>query len=261
VGQIVDLALDFRLGDGYRSRSQIARVVTQGWIGRELECLNCTAPRLEPTAQNTKARDFVCEKCDEPYELKSTAGRFGRWVNDGQYETLLDTIAHSRTPNLLLLECDLAAGQVRTLSAVHRRVLSQLAVVPRKPLGPMARRAGWRGCNIDLNLVPMSGRISIVSNSTQAPWSVVRADWSRLGFLIDLQPQEQGWIQDVLACVQQLPDDTFELKDVYEYDGQLGKLHPENRHVRPKIRQQLQQLVAKGLLTRTERGKYLRTTR
>jgi type II restriction enzyme len=43
---------------------------------------------------------------------------------------------------------------------------------------------------------------------------------------------------------------------VYAYDEQLQKLHPENKHIRPKIRQQLQILRDRGILEFKGQGKY-----
>ena len=48
----------------------------------------------------------------------------------------------------------------------------------------------------------------------------------------------------------------FLLDDMYAREGELAKLHPANRHVRDKIRQQLQVLRDKGLLEFLGRGKY-----
>jgi type II restriction enzyme len=253
----VDLALDPSLGEGLRSQSQIARRVTQGWIARELGCLSCNSLRLSQTAENTKARDFVCGSCDEPYELKSTSGRFTRWVLDGQFETLMDVITSGRTPNLLLMEYDRPHQRVRGLSAIRRQLLSPLAVVARPALRPPARRAGWKGCNIDLQRVPSSGRIRIVSESVALPWSDVKNAWSQVGFLVELRPETGGWIRDVLSCIDELPE-TFTLRDAYRFESRLARVHPENQHVRPKIRQQLQVLVKNGILARRGRGRYAR---
>ena len=49
--------------------------------------------------------------------------------------------------------------------------------------------------------------------------------------------------------VQSLGKLEFTLADVYANAGSLAKLHPNNRHVRDKIRQQLQVLRDLGLLT------------
>ncbi|MGA1975611.1 MAG: hypothetical protein ABSG92_08240 [Conexivisphaerales archaeon] len=39
------------------------------------------------------------------------------------------------------------------------------------------------------------------------------------------------------------------MRELYQFDGELAALHPDNKNVRPKIRQQLQILRSKGLLT------------
>jgi type II restriction enzyme len=46
----------------------------------------------------------------------------------------------------------------------------------------------------------------------------------------------------------------FTTADVYTHDRELEQLHPDNRHVRDKIRQQLQVLRDAGLLLHIECG-------
>jgi len=255
----VDLRFDSPDLARYVSKSQVARVATQRWVGRELPCPRCSTSPLQPTAENTKSRDFVCSNCDEPFELKSKAGRFTRWVVDGEYRTFLDSVLSGRTPNLILLEYDPNAMEVARLEAIHRTLLSPLAIVARKPLSQRARRAGWQGCNLDLSTVPVDGRVAIVSNGEVRPWPEVTEAWSRFEFMIRIRPDSRGWLRDVLACVQQLPSAQFTLDQVYSFERELTELHPSNRNVRPKIRQQLQILVAQGLLARARPGLYLRT--
>ena len=48
----------------------------------------------------------------------------------------------------------------------------------------------------------------------------------------------------------------FVLQDVYAYAGQLQDLHPDNRHVPDKIRQQLQVLRDLGFVEFLGRGRY-----
>lgn len=240
----------------YTSRSQIARVATQTWVRRELPCLKCSSHPLSPTAENTRSRDFVCAQCGEPYELKSKVGHFTRWVADGEYHTLLETIQSGRTPNLLLLEYDAGALSVQRLQAIHRTLLSPLAVVPRNPLSSSARRAGWQGCNLDLNVVPQTGRVPIVWDGAVLPWQVVVGAWSRFDFMIRVRPESKGWLRDVLACIQKLPATAFTLDEAYGFEPVLAELHPSNQNVRPKIRQQLQVLVAQGILRRLRPGMY-----
>lgn len=252
----VDLEFSSILEGLYTSKSQIARVATQTWVRRELPCLNCSSQPLAPTPENTKSCDFLCSHCKEPYELKSKAGRFTRWVANGDYNTLLTTIESGKAPNLLLLEYDPVRLCVERLQAVHRTLLSPLAVVPRKPLSPAAERAGWRGCNIDLGIIPEPGRVPIVWDGAILPWPSVVGAWSRFDFMIRIRPESKGWLRDVLACVQRLPTSVFTLDEVYGFESALSVLHPSNLNVRPKIRQQLQVLVAQGIVRRERPGVY-----
>ncbi len=85
----------------------------------------------------------------------------------------------------------------------------------------------------------------------------VRASYNRLRPLEKLQVERRGWTLDVLQVVQSLGKMEFTLADVYAHAGSLAKLHPNNRHVRPKIRQQLQILRDDfGLVEFTTPGNY-----
>jgi type II restriction enzyme len=48
----------------------------------------------------------------------------------------------------------------------------------------------------------------------------------------------------------------FSLRDVYAFAAHLEKLHPDNRHGRDKIRQQLQVLRDLGFVEFLDRGHY-----
>ncbi|HXN93810.1 MAG TPA: hypothetical protein VN879_04870 [Candidatus Acidoferrales bacterium] len=74
------------------------------------------------------------------------------------------------------------------------------------------------------------------------------ARWADLPPLEKLQVGKRGWTLDVLQVVQSLGKMDFTLADVYERANDLAKLHPNNAHVRDKIRQQLQVLRDLGLL-------------
>jgi len=51
-----------------------------------------------------------------------------------------------------------------------------------------------------------------------------------------------------------VPTNTFTTADAYAFTRELEALHPDNRNIRPKIRQQLQVLRDLGLLLHVERG-------
>ncbi|OLE56931.1 MAG: hypothetical protein AUG13_06545 [Chloroflexi bacterium 13_1_20CM_2_59_7] len=84
----------------------------------------------------------------------------------------------------------------------------------------------------------------------------VRASYNRLRPLEKLQVEKRGWTLDVLQVVQTLDKMEFTLADVYGHADALAKLHPNNAHVRDKIRQQLQVLRDLGLLEFLGSGSY-----
>ena len=58
-----------------------------------------------------------------------------------------------------------------------------------------------------------------------------------------------------MSCVRSARPE-FDLAEVYKSEEKLAKLHPANRHVRDKIRQQLQVLRDLGILEFLGRGEY-----
>lgn len=66
-----------------------------------------------------------------------------------------------------------------------------------------------------------------------------------------------GWKKDIFNYLLNIKEDIFNLDEVYKFEQRLFKLHPENRNIRPKIRQQLQILRDLGLLEFiTKKGAY-----
>jgi type II restriction enzyme len=257
----VNLRFDRSLATSCHSAAQQARVLTQGWVAREAYCLGCANGSLAPTTQNTRALDFRCESCREPYELKSSKRPFRRQVLDGEYSTLVRAIQSHDNPNLLLLNYDVTTMSVTDLQAIPRHTLSRLAIIPRKPLGPTARRAGWQGCSIDLTGLARSAFVPIIISGVVRGRSNVLDDWRQFDFLGRGSMSSRDWLPDVMSCLRRLPSEVFKLETVYEFERELNVLHPKNTHVRPKIRQQLQILVGQGLLERLTPGVYRKTRR
>jgi len=66
--------------------------------------------------------------------------------------------------------------------------------------------------------------------------------------------------KNVGLCVERLNKTNFSLDDVYRFEQELSRMHPDNRHVKDKIRQQLQVLRDKGYLEFTSAGNYQLTS-
>jgi type II restriction enzyme len=172
-------------------------------------------------------------------------------------------------------------------------MFSESAVIKRKPLAATARRAGWVDCNINLHRIAPEARIAIVitrssgrlpgrslwtktgesapissgesrgsqSRLTSAatiivPPEEVRARYTRLKPIREIKTAQRGWTLDVLNIVRRLGKPEFTNDDVYSHDRELEQLHPDNRHVKDKIRQQLQVLRDTGLLIHVESGRW-----
>ena len=143
---------------------------------------------------------------------------------------------------------------VRNLLLVPHFAFPASAIIKRPPLAATARRAGWVGCNFDLRRIPADARISIVAERQITPPNKVRAQFRKLKPLKGISVKERGWTLDVLNGVRSLGKKEFNNTDAYTLAGWLEKLHPDNRHIRDKIRQQLQVLRDAKLLIHVSSG-------
>lgn len=243
-----------RLADSYKSLSQKARVVTEAWGADNFFCPNCSSGSLHQTPNGFDAVDYVCPDCQLPFQLKSKVSPIGNKVLDGAYGAMMRAVIEDRTPNLFLLQYDRPPWSVRNLILIPHFAFSPSSILKRNPLSPTARRAGWIGCFIVLSNIPKEARIPLVTEGSVTPRAEVRGRFDRLKSLKNLSARERGWTLDVLRVVQSLGKREFVNQDVYDFSAELGKLHPENRHVRDKIRQQLQFLRDRGFIVQSSRG-------
>jgi type II restriction enzyme len=250
----MNLSMPAHLALSYKSPAQRARVVSEAWGSTNLYCPNCQSPNLNPAPNNTAAVDYFCPACASPFQLKSKSSPIGDRIVDAAYEAMRRAILEDRTPNLYALHYEPVSWHVRNLILVPRFAFSISAIEMRKPLAASARRAGWVGCNIVLKNIPPDARIRLVSDGQPASPDIVRESYRRLKPLEEIGAKERGWTLDVLRVVRSLDKTEFSNADVYAFAPQLEKLHPNNRHVRDKIRQQLQVLRDRGFLIQTERG-------
>lgn len=250
----MELRLPASLASSYRSKSQQARVVSESWGANELFCAACISDQLDSFGNNNAASDFQCPTCREHYQLKSQSRPFARRVLGANYKKMCDAIAAETAPSYYLLHYTRAAWMVRDLMLVPHLSITLSALVKRPPLRATARRAHWEGYCLDLDQVPTAAKIIVVRDGLERPTADVRADYSRIAPVLKMKPECRGWTLDVLRCVERLKINIFRNEDVYAFEGELAALHPENRHVIPKIRQQLQILRDTGLIEHIERG-------
>lgn len=240
----------------FDSASQNARIWTEGWISRSMFCPNCGAERLNQFPPNREVADFECGGCREEFELKAQRRNFGAKVLDGAYAAKIQRLASANNPNLFLMNYDRARMSVTDLLVVPKHFFTPGIIEPRKPLGPLARRAGWQGSRIRLASVPQAGKIALVRDSILVRKTTVLESWRQTLFLREESLARRGWLTEVMGCVERIGHHEFTLDDVYAFEPHLSALYPDNRNVRPKIRQQLQVLRDHGWLTFEGKGRY-----
>jgi type II restriction enzyme len=165
-------------------------------------------------------------------------------------------ILSDQTPNLFFLHYKLPQLTVESVLLIPRFAFSLSCVEKRNALSSTARRAGYVGCYFVLDRIPPHARIPVIQEGTVRPKQAVRDDYQRLRPLEKLEVEKRGWTLDVLQVVQSLKKSEFSLQDVYAHADALARLHPANRHVRDKIRQQLQALRDLGFLVFLGGGDY-----
>lgn len=168
---------------------------------------------------------------------------------------MIKQIASNAHPNLLLLGYT-TDGWVTDFSLVPKRFLVPTLIEKRKPLSQTARRAGWVGCNLRIGSIPADGRIYYVREGAVVDKEAVSSQWNKTAFLDQIDVHSRAWLVSVMACVQSLDKHAFKLEEIYQFVPNLQEQYPRNRHVRAKIRQQLQVLRDKGWLTFHGHGAY-----
>lgn len=251
------LSFDSKLAERYTSNSQRARVLTEDWVARSIFCPNCGSVSLDQYENSRPVADFCCKNCNEDYELKSKKSSIGAKVVDGAYRTMIQRLESSNNPNFFILNYDAVNLTVTNFLVIPKHFFVPSIIEKRKPLAVTARRSGWVGCNILLDQIPQTGKIYFVRNKHVEPKEKILMEWKKTLFLRDeINSSAKGWLLDTMQCIEKIGKHEFTLDDMYAYENELRVLHPDNKHVKDKIRQQLQVLRDSGYLEFLARGLY-----
>lgn len=251
------LSFDTQLADSYTSQSQKVRVLSEAWVDSAIFCPNCGHLHIDKYPNNQPVADFYCSNCKEEYELKSKRDSVGVKIVDGAYCTMIERLQSGNNPNFFLLNYDLKSLEVLNFLVIPKHFFVPEIIEKRKPLSFTARRAGWVGCNILLNHIPQTGKVFFVRDGRPEPREKVLTDWQKTIFLRDEKEiRAKGWLLDIMLCVERVGSKEFSLGEMYAFEGVLSKKHPDNHHIKDKIRQQLQVLRDKSYLEFTSRGNY-----
>lgn len=252
----MNIDLDKRKAEFYRSSSQKVRVLTEDWVNKEAFCPACGYV-IKHYENNRPVADFFCSHCKEEYELKSKKDSISSKIVNGAYRTMIERLRSNNNPNLFLLNYSLKNFEVLNFFVIPKYFFVPQIIEKRKPLSQGARRAGWVGCNILLQNVPAAGKIFFVENKLIKPKEEIIKNWRKTIFLSEEKEiNNKGWIVDIMGCIDRLNKKEFELKELYAFEGELRTKHTDNFHIRPKIRQQLQLLRDREYLEFLGGGRY-----
>lgn len=251
----MDLQLDTNLIANYKSKSQIARVLTEDWLSKNSYCPSCAQQPLKKFENNRPVADFFCQDCSEEYELKSKKGNFSTIINDGAYQAMMARVQADNNPNFFFLTYS-KTFEVENFLVLPKQFINADTIIKRKPLAATARRAGWIGCQIDLSQVPSQGRVFLVKNREIRQPELVIKEFKNTLFLREKSITTRGWLLETLKCIDKISEPIFKLEQLYAFEKDLRKIYPNNNHIKDKLRQQLQILRDKGMIEFLGQGRY-----
>ena len=186
---------------------------------------------------------------------KNDSDRFQSTVADGVYGTMIDRITSLDNPSFFFMHYN--RYEVNNLIIVPKCFFTPDIIEKRNALSNNARRAGWEGCNILMQRIPATAKIPIILNGVTMPVADVISKYKRVYSLQTKSMESRGWLVDTLHLVERL-EETFTLKQMYDFCDELTIKHPNNNHIKDKIRQQLQYLRDKGFVEFKGNGVYKR---
>jgi len=254
----MNLDLRSELTSEYRSKSQIARVLTEDWVERNMFCPECGNINIEHFKNNRPVADFFCPVCQAQYELKSKNGQISKKITDGAYDTMIRRITSNSNPDFFFMSYSLDTFRVKDLVFIPKYFFVPDIIEKRKPLSSEARRSGWVGCNILIDKIPEQGRIFVIKSENIENRASVVEKMKKASLLRTRDLSARGWLMDILNCVNMVVSEEFGLSDIYYFEHMLAEKYPNNNNIKAKIRQQLQFLRNKGFIKFLGNGKYLK---
>jgi hypothetical protein len=140
--------LDFSAAASYASRTQVARVAVESWVGRNVDCWRCGSS-LILVPPNTQLIDALCRDAGHELQVKAVAGIVGERLTGAAFAPMERRLAEGALPDYLLVSYDRPRSVVLLAEFVDGASLVRDRLTARSPLREGARRAGWVGTTID----------------------------------------------------------------------------------------------------------------
>ncbi|MDC3231042.1 hypothetical protein OAU17_01955 [Acidimicrobiia bacterium] len=145
-----------QINNEWKSNSRIYGEVIELWVENNIPC-ECSGKLITQPA-NQKSIDCICNKCSKNIQIKSSSKPF-KFNKDSklkilgaEYRTTLNSIESNVNWDLMLVHYDKEFNIVKNIKIIRSQYIGSDNIVPRKPLGPNARRAGWQGCYLEFDV-------------------------------------------------------------------------------------------------------------
>lgn len=116
-----------------------------------LPCPLCHETSLVKYKTNQKSKDVLCEKCGCQIQIKATKHTKNTQtcikLLGAEYRTTLSSVKENNVHYLVLLYSTKDGKYtIRDICLIHHDDINESCIIPRNPLSPAAKRAGWQGC-------------------------------------------------------------------------------------------------------------------
>ncbi len=247
-------AFNTKIVENYKSTSQKIRVLSESWVDNEIFCPNCGC-NVDSYENSRPVADFYCPNCSEDYELKSKKDSMGKKIVDGAYKTMIERLQSANNPNFFFLNYNARNYEVLNFAVIPKHFFIPEIIIKRNQ--GIKNRPNYIMCSIDLTRIPNSGKIFYIKNKKIESKEKVLENWNKTLFLRKSKKAElKGWILDIMKCIDKLEKNEFTLDEMYSFENLLSQKYTDNKHIKDKIRQQLQFLRDKGYLEFKGSGKY-----
>jgi len=251
----MNLTFQKYLSTPYTNNAQKIRAMSEPWTLKNWFCPNCGS-KLTKLKNNKKVSDFLCKNCLENFEQKASKKKFKWKTIAGEYNTYVKKLKGKNKPNFFFLYYLDWIFSVNDFFVVPKYFFVPEIIEKRSKW--LKNRPNYYMCNILFDKIPNSWKIYYVENWKEISKEKVLEKWQKTAFLKDIKKDNlKGWILDIMNIVESLNKEKFSLKEIYSFEKDLKVLHPENKNIKAKIRQQLQFLRNKWYLEFLEkRGNY-----
>lgn len=233
------------------SKKQIIKAITEHWTANNIFCPICWSA-LDKHKTDKPINDLFCIDCKNDFELKSEKWKFAKKIPWGSYDKAIQTIEEKPMHLFVLKYSD--DFTITNFLVVPKYFFTKDIIVKRPKA--LKNRPNYFMSDIDFSAIPESWKIHYIQNGTYKTRTQILQEWEKIKFLENEKLESKWWIFDIMKCIEKLNKKEFSLQEMYSFEKDLQNLYPENKNIKPKIRQQLQFLRDKWYLEFSQRWKY-----